>query len=367
MKVALITGVTGQDGSYLAELLMAKGYRVHGLVRRASSDGLGRISHLLKAQPEGGASLELHTGDLTDSGSLIRVLEVVKPDEVYNLAAQTDVAASFEAPSHTADVNALGVLRLLQAIHVANSLSGVRFYQASTSELFGTTAESPQSESTPFRPRSPYGISKLHGFWTTVNFREAYGMFAANGILFNHESPRRGQAFVTKKITRGLVRTSLGLQPCISLGNLDARRDWGHAREYVRAMWQILQAREADDFVIATGVQSSVRDFVRWAAEALDFELDFRGTGLDEIGVVRAVGENHPGGLEPGQVVVRVDPRFFRPAEVSHLCGDPSKAARVLGWRSRIRAADLCAEMVRADLVELLDHGDSREAQQVYA
>ena len=349
-KVALITGITGQDGSYLAELLLAKGYEVHGIKRRASSFNTQRIDHIYQDPHSNSPNLQLHYGDLTDSSNLTRVLAEIQPDEVYNLGAQSHVAVSFEAPEYTADVDALGALRLLEAIRFLGLERKTRFYQASTSELYGLVKETPQSETTPFHPRSPYGVAKLYAYWITVNYREAYGIYACNGILFNHESPRRGETFVTRKITRGLANISQGLEPCLFLGNLDALRDWGHARDYVRMQWMMLQQEVAEDFVIATGVQFSVRDFVMWSAAELGITLAFRGTGADEIGVVEAVADPGSVAVGPGDVIVRVDPRYFRPAEVETLLGNPAKARDKLGWVPEITAREMCAEMVAEDL-----------------
>jgi GDPmannose 4,6-dehydratase len=346
MKTALITGITGQDGSYLAEFLLGRGdYRVVGLVRRASTPNTGRLEHLPAfdgAPPEtAGSSLSLCYGDLADGVSLMRLLEKIRPDEIYNLAAMSHVAVSFEIPEYTAEVNALGTVRLLEAVRALGLKEKTRFYQASSSELFGLVQERPQRETTPFHPRSPYACAKLYAYWTTVNYREAYGLYAANGILFNHESPRRGLNFVTRKITRALSRVHLGLQACLCLGNLDARRDWGHARDYVEAQWLILQQPRPDDFVIATGEQYSVRDFVAAAALEVGLEIAWRGEGLAETGV-----DQH------GRVVVRVDPGLFRPAEVDALLGDSSKAREKLGWRPRAGFAELVRDMMRADLAE---------------
>ena len=338
MKTALITGVTGQDGSYLAEFLLARGYRVHGLLRRSSLANTARVEHLLPG-PGAGGGLVLHDGDLVDGGGLFRVIAKVRPDEIYNLAAMSQVAVSFETPEYAGNVDGLGTLRLLEAVRALGMEKTVRFYQASTSELFGLAAETPQRETTPFRPRSPYACAKLYAYWTVVNHREAYGLHASNGILFNHESPRRGEAFVTRKITRALARISLGLQDCLYLGNLNALRDWGHARDYVEAQWLMLQQDEPDDFVIAAGEQHSVRDFVTAAAGEIGLEISWRGQGVDEVGADRS-----------GRDVVRVDPRLFRPAEVESLLGDASKARERLGWRPRVGFRELVAEMARADM-----------------
>ena len=348
-KVALITGITGQDGAYLAEFLLKKGYQVHGLKRRSSLFNTARIDHLYEDPHVPERRLILHYGDMTDSMSVLRVVEEARPDEVYNLGAQSHVAVSFEEPEYTANADALGALRLLEAIRILGLGKRSRFYQASTSELFGLVGESPQRETTPFHPRSPYGVAKLYAHWITVNYREAYGLFAANGILFNHESPTRGETFVTRKITRALARIRLGLQPCLYLGNLGARRDWGHARDYVEAMWLILQQKQAEDFVIATGVQRSVREFVDATAGELGIALRWEGKGKAERGVIDKL-RFKSNDLKPGQVIVRVDPRYFRPAEVDTLRGDAAKARRKLGWRPRIAFRRLVAEMAREDL-----------------
>jgi len=339
MKKALITGITGQDGSYLAELLLSKGYEVHGIKRRASLFNTDRIDHLYRDPHESGVALKLHYGDLTDATNLIRVIQQVRPDEIYNLAAQSHVAVSFETPEYTANADALGTLRLLEAIRILGLEKRTRFYQASTSELFGKVQETPQKETTPFYPRSPYAVAKLYSYWICVNYREAYGIFACNGILFNHESPRRGETFVTRKITRGLARIRTGLDDCLYLGNLDSLRDWGHARDYVRAQWLMLQQQEARDYVIATGKQYSVRHFVTAAAGRLGIDLDWRGKGQDEHGVDR----------KSGTTIVRVDPRYFRPTEVDRLVGDASKARDLLGWVHQTPLRDLVREMVEAD------------------
>jgi len=347
-KVALITGVTGQDGAYLAEFLLKKGYEVHGIKRRSSLFNTDRIDHLYQDPHIDNRNFVLHYGDLTDSTSLIRIVQKVQPDEIYNLAAQSHVAVSFEEPEYTANADGLGALRLLEAIRILGLEKKTRFYQASTSELYGLVQEIPQKETTPFYPRSPYAVAKLYAYWITVNYREAYGMYACNGILFNHESPVRGETFVTRKITRALARIFLGLQDCLYLGNMDAKRDWGHARDYVQMQWMMLQQERAEDFVIATGVQYSVRDFVNAAAKELGVELEWSGVGVDEIGVVKAVsGETV---LKPGQVVVKVDPRYFRPTEVETLLGDPSQAKFKLGWEPTTTFAELVSEMMREDL-----------------
>ena len=350
MKKALVTGVTGQDGSYLAEFLLEKGYEVHGIKRRASSFNTQRIDHIFQDPHDTNARLKLHYGDLTDSSNLTRILQEVQPDEVYNLAAQSHVAVSFEAPEYTADVDATGALRLLEAIRFLGLEKKTRFYQASTSELYGLVQEIPQTEKTPFHPRSPYAVAKMYAYWITVNYREAYGMYACNGILFNHESPRRGETFVTRKITRGLANIAQGLEPCLYMGNIDALRDWGHAKDYVRMQWMMLQQETPDDFVIATGVQYSVRQFIEWSAAELGVKVRFEGTGVDEIGIVEAIeGEDAPA-LSVGDVILRIDPRYFRPAEVETLLGDPSKAKAKLGWTPEITVQEMCAEMVAHDL-----------------
>lgn len=338
-KVAFITGVTGQDGSYLAELLLKKGYIVHGLKRRTSLFNTDRIDHLYRDRHESGVQFFLHHGDMTDSSSLIRIIQQIQPDEIYNLAAQSHVAVSFEEPEYTANSDALGVLRLLEAIRILGLEKKTRFYQASTSELYGLVQETPQKETTPFYPRSPYAVAKLYGYWMVVNYREAYGIYACNGILFNHESPVRGETFVTRKITRALARIKLNLQDCLYLGNLDARRDWGHARDYVEMQWLMMQQEKPEDFVIATGVQFSVRDFVDAAARELGMRIRWEGTGVDEKG--------YDGN---GKCIVSVDPRYFRPTEVETLLGDPSKAKEKLGWTPTATFAELVAEMVREDL-----------------
>ncbi|MGY3265901.1 GDP-mannose 4,6-dehydratase [Lysobacter sp. HA35] len=348
MKKALITGVTGQDGAYLAELLLAKGYEVHGIKRRASSFNTARIDHLYQDPHESDRRFALHYGDLTDATNLIRILQQVQPDEVYNLGAQSHVQVSFDTPEYTANADGLGTLRLLEAIRILGLESKTRFYQASTSELYGLVAETPQRESTPFHPRSPYGVAKLYAFWITVNYREAYGMYACNGILFNHESPLRGETFVTRKITRGLARIRLGLDSCLYLGNLDARRDWGHARDYVEAQWLMLQQPSADDFVIATGEQHSVRDFVDATAEMLELKLEWAGKGADERAILVHAPENC--GAPIGRQVVAVDPRYYRPTEVDTLLGDASKARDQLGWRPRTPFTELVREMAMVDL-----------------
>jgi len=345
-KKALITGITGQDGAYLAEFLLDKGYEVHGVKRRASSFNTDRIDHLYQDPHESGVRLRLHYGDLTDSTNLIRIIQEVQPDEIYNLAAQSHVAVSFETPEYTANADAVGTVRLLEAIRILGLETKTRFYQASTSEMFGKVQESPQRETTPFYPRSPYGAAKVYAYWITVNYREAYGLYACNGILFNHESPLRGETFVSRKITRALTRIHVGLQDMLYLGNLDARRDWGHARDYVRAQWLMLQQKEAEDFVIATGKQYSVRDFVTAAATSLGMKIEWQGEGTDEVGVDST-----------GRALIRVDPRYFRPTEVDTLLGDASKAREKLGWVAEVEFPELVAEMVREDL-----HAAERDA-----
>ncbi|MFD0859922.1 GDP-mannose 4,6-dehydratase [Roseovarius aquimarinus] len=349
MKKAFITGTTGQDGSYLVEFLLEKGYEVHGLKRRASSFNTQRIDHLFQDIHEE-PRLRLHYGDLTDSSNLTRLLSEIAPDEIYNLGAQSHVAVSFEAPEYTADVDAIGTLRLLEAMRFLGMEKTCRFYQASTSELYGLVQETPQSETTPFHPRSPYGVAKLYAYWIAVNYREAYGMYACNGILFNHESPRRGETFVTRKITRGLANIAQGLDDMLYMGNIDSLRDWGHAKDYVRMQWMMLQQDTPEDFVIATGVQHSVREFITWAAEDLGITLAFEGKGVDEVAVVERVEGDDAPHVKPGQVIMRIDPRYFRPAEVETLLGDPSKAKAKLGWVPEITAREMCAEMVEADL-----------------
>lgn len=350
IKKALITGVTGQDGSYLAELLLSKGYEVHGIKRRASSFNTQRVDHIYQDPHVDNRNFVLHYGDLTDSSNLTRIIKEVQPDEVYNLGAQSHVAVSFESPEYTADVDAMGTLRILEAIRLLGLEKKTRFYQASTSELYGLVQETPQKETTPFYPRSPYAVAKLYAYWITVNYREAYGMYACNGILFNHESPRRGETFVTRKITRALANISQGLEQCVFLGNLDALRDWGHAKDYVRMQWMMLQQDHPEDFVIATGVQYSVREFIRWSAAELGVSLRFENSGVEEIAVVDAIQGDLAPALKVGDIIVRVDPRYFRPAEVETLLGDPTKAKTKLGWTPEITVQEMCAEMVREDL-----------------
>jgi GDPmannose 4,6-dehydratase len=356
MKKALITGITGQDGAYLAEFLLKKGYEVHGIKRRSSLFNTDRIDHLYQDPHARDKRFFLHHGDLTDSSSLIHIIAKVKPDEIYNLAAQSHVAVSFEEPEYTANSDALGTLRLLEAIRILGLTDTTKFYQASTSELFGKVQEIPQKETTPFYPRSPYAVAKLYAYWIVVNYREAYGIYACNGILFNHESPVRGETFVTRKITRALARIFLGLQDCVYLGNMNARRDWGHARDYVEMQWLMLQQEKPEDFVIATGRQHSVRDFVNAAAAELGIHLRWQGEGVEEQGIIDRVEPTPTStpnpNLAPGDVIVRVDPRYFRPTEVETLLGDPAKAAKLLGWTPQTSFSSLVSEMMRADLKE---------------
>ncbi len=349
-KRALITGVTGQDGSYLAELLLEKGYEVHGIKRRASLFNTQRVDHIYQDPHESGARFHLHYGDLTDSSNLTRIISEVQPDEIYNLGAQSHVAVSFEAPEYTADTDAMGTLRMLEAIRFLKLGDKTRFYQASTSELYGLVQEIPQRETTPFYPRSPYAVAKLYAYWITVNYREAYGMYACNGILFNHESPRRGETFVTRKITRGLANIAQGLERCLYMGNIDSLRDWGHAKDYVRMQWLMLQQETAEDYVIATGVQYSVRQFITWSASELGVTVEFSGEGVDEVAIVVAITGNKAPAIKVGDVIVRIDPRYFRPSEVETLLGDPSKAKLKLGWVPELTAQQMCAEMVAEDL-----------------
>jgi GDPmannose 4,6-dehydratase len=355
-KTALITGVTGQDGSYLAELLLEKGYIVHGIKRRASSFNTQRVDHIYQDPHVGNAHFKLHYGDLSDSSNLTRIIQETQPDEIYNLGAQSHVAVSFESPEYTADVDGMGTLRILEAIRILGLEKKTRFYQASTSELYGLVQETPQTETTPFYPRSPYAVAKLYAYWITVNYREAYGMYACNGILFNHESPRRGETFVTRKITRGLANISQGLESCLFMGNIDALRDWGHAKDYVRMQWMMLQQDQPQDFVIATGVQYSVREFITWTATALGITVQFEGTGVDEVAKVTAITGNNAPALKVGDIVVKIDPRYFRPTEVETLLGDPSKAKKDLGWIPEITAQDMCKEMVEHDLADAKKH-----------
>ncbi len=355
-KKALITGVTGQDGSYLAEFLLEKGYEVHGIKRRASSFNTQRVDHIYQDPHIDNKNFILHYGDLTDSSNLTRILQEVQPDEVYNLGAQSHVAVSFESPEYTADVDAMGTLRLLEAIRLLGLEKKTRFYQASTSELYGLVQEIPQKETTPFYPRSPYAVAKMYAYWITVNYRESYGMYACNGILFNHESPRRGETFVTRKITRGLSNIAQGLESCLYMGNMDALRDWGHAKDYVRMQWMMLQQDQPDDFVIATGVQYSVREFITWSAKELGVTLRFEGQGVDEVAIVDKIEGDDAPALKVGDIIVKVDPRYFRPAEVETLLGDPTKAKQVLGWVPEITTQEMCAEMVAADLKSAKRH-----------
>jgi GDPmannose 4,6-dehydratase len=350
MKKALITGITGQDGSYLAELLLEKGYEVHGIKRRASLFNTQRVDHIYEDPHIENSRFKLHYGDLTDASNLTRIISEVRPDEVYNLGAQSHVAVSFEAPEYTADVDAIGTLRLLEAIRFLGLEKTTRFYQASTSELYGLVQEIPQSETTPFHPRSPYAVAKMYAYWIVVNYREAYGMYACNGILFNHESPRRGETFVTRKITRAIANISQGLESCLFLGNIDSLRDWGHAKDYVRMQWMMLQQDTADDFVIATGKQISVREFVRISAKEAGIELEFSGAGVNEFATVTTVDHSLAPAVSIGDVIMRVDPRYFRPAEVETLLGDPTKAKEKLGWIPEITVEEMCAEMVAHDL-----------------
>jgi GDPmannose 4,6-dehydratase len=355
-KVALITGITGQDGSYLAEFLLEKGYIVHGIKRRASSLNTQRVDHIYQDPHIENAHFKLHYGDLSDTSNLIRIIQETQPDEIYNLGAQSHVAVSFESPEYTADVDAIGTLRILEAIRILGLEKKTRFYQASTSELYGLVQETPQKETTPFYPRSPYAVAKMYAYWITVNYREAYGMYACNGILFNHESPRRGETFVTRKITRGLANIAQGLEKCLYMGNIDALRDWGHAKDYVRMQWMMLQQDKPDDFVIATGVQYSVRQFIEWSAAELGVTLRFEDEDVNEKAIVAKVeGDNAPA-LKVGDVVMQIDPRYFRPTEVETLLGDPTKAKEKLGWVPEITAQEMCVEMVASDLAQAKQH-----------
>ena len=349
-KKALITGITGQDGSYLADFLLEKGYEVHGIKRRASSFNTQRVDHIYQDPHIDSQRFILHYGDLTDSSNLTRIISKIQPDEVYNLGAQSHVAVSFDSPEYTADVDAMGTLRLLEAIRFLGLQKKTKFYQASTSELYGLVQETPQKETTPFYPRSPYAVAKLYAYWITVNYREAYGMYACTGVLFNHESPRRGETFVTRKITRGISNIAQGLEKCIFLGNMDALRDWGHAKDYVRMQWMMLQQDQPEDFVIATGVQYSVRQFVKWSAEELGIQIEFIGEGVEERGVVKSVDGDKAPFVKVGDVIVQIDPRYFRPTEVETLLGDPARAKNKLGWMPEITTQEMCAEMVLEDL-----------------
>ncbi|MDB2397415.1 GDP-mannose 4,6-dehydratase [Planktomarina temperata] len=349
MKKALISGITGQDGSYLAEFLLEKGYEVHGIKRRSSLFNTERIDHIYKHPNAENNRFKLHFGDLSDTSSLLRIVRNVEPDEIYNLGAQSHVSVSFDNPEYTADIDALGTLRLLEAIRLLGLVKKVKFYQASTSELYGMVHESPQKETTPFHPRSPYAVSKLFSHWICINYREAYGMYACNGILFNHESPRRGETFVTRKITRGISNIALGLENCLYMGNINALRDWGHAKDYVRMQWMMLQQNEARDYVIASGEQYSVKDFITWAVNALGIDIEFKGSGVDEVGVVVSISGDLAPAISVGQEIVRIDPSYFRPAEVETLLGDPSKAKSELGWEPQITAHQMCSEMVEED------------------
>ena len=355
-KVALITGITGQDGSYLAEFLLEKGYEVHGIKRRASSFNTERIDHIYQNNHEQNQKFFLHYGDLTDSSNLTRIIKEVQPDELYNLGAQSHVAVSFECPEYTADVDAIGTLRLLEAIRFLGMEKKTKFYQASTSELYGEVQEVPQKETTPFHPRSPYAVAKMYAYWIVVNYRESYGIYACNGILFNHESPRRGETFVTRKITRAIANIAQGLESCLYLGNIDALRDWGHSKDYVRMQWMMLQQEQAEDFVIATGKQISVREFVRLAASEVGIGLAFSGEGLEEIATVISITGDDATALKVGDVIVRVDDRYFRPAEVETLLGDPSKAKEKLGWVPEITVEEMCSEMMANDLNKAKRH-----------
>ena len=356
MKKALITGITGQDGSYLAEFLLAKGYEVHGIKRRASSFNTQRIDHIYEDPHTPNPKLKLHYGDLTDTSNINRILKEVQPDEVYNLGAQSHVAVSFESPEYTADVDAIGALRILEGIRFLGLEKKTRFYQASTSELYGLVQETPQKETTPFYPRSPYAVAKLYAYWITVNYREAYGIYACNGILFNHESPRRGETFVTRKITRGLANIAQGLEDCLYMGNIDALRDWGHAKDYVEMQWLMLQQETPDDFVIATGVQYTVREFINKTVAQLGIEITWQGEGVDEFANVSAISGNKAPGLKVGDVIVKIDPRYFRPAEVETLLGDPTKDKEKLGWVPQITLDEMITEMVAYDLDKAQQH-----------
>ena len=356
MKKALITGITGQDGSYLSELLLGKGYEVHGIKRRSSLFNTGRIDHIYQDPHEEGQNLFLHYGDLTDTTSLMRVMEMVQPDEIYNLGAQSHVAVSFDTPENTVDINGLGTLRILEGIRSLRLQNKTKFYQASTSELFGKVQEIPQNEFTPFYPRSPYAAAKLFSYWITINYREAYNIFACNGILFNHESPRRGETFVTRKITRGLASIALGIEDCLYMGNIDAKRDWGHAKDYVEMQWLMLQQDEPEDFVISTGRQYSIREFIKWSAEALGITIEFSGDGLKEIGKVASIVGDLAKILKIGQVIVKIDKNYFRPTEVNTLLGDSSKAKEKLNWEPSITVKEMCNEMTIKDYKSILQN-----------
>ena len=350
-KTALITGVTGQDGSYLAEFLLEKDYEVHSIKRRSSSFNTARIDHIFEKIQADHKSFHIHYADLSDSMSITKIISIVRPDEVYNLGAQSHVGVSFQIPEYTSDINGLGALRILEAIRMLNLTDHTRYYQASTSELYGDALETPQNENTPFNPQSPYAVSKLYAYWITKNYRQAYGIYAYNGILFNHESPRRGETFVTRKITQGLANVALGLEECLYMGNIDALRDWGDAREFVEMQWLMLQQDEPDDYVIATGEQHSIREFIEWTAFELGIKIEFKGSGLKEIAVATSIANNSPATIDEGCVVMRIDPRYYRPAEVPSLLGDPSKARKKLGWKTKKTARELCADMLRNDLV----------------
>ncbi len=350
-KVALITGVTGQDGSYLAEFLLEKGYIVHGIKRRSSSFNTQRVDHIYQDPHVSNTNFRLHYGDLSDTSNLVRIIQETQPDEIYNLGAQSHVDVSFGSPEYTADVDALGTLRLLEAIRILGLERKTRFYQASTSELYGLVRETPQNENTPFYPRSPYAVAKLYAHWITVNYREAYGIYACNGILFNHESPRRGETFVTRKITRGMAYMAHGLQPCLYMGNIDALRDWGHARDYVRMQWLMLQQEAPEDFVIATGMQYTVRQFIEWSAAEIGITLRFEGAGVDEVGIVAGKEGDIAPHINVGDVIIRIDPGYFRPTEVESLLGDSTKAKQKLGWQPEITVQQMCREMVAADIL----------------
>ena len=355
-KVALITGITGQDGSYLAEFLLEKGYIVHGIKRRASSFNTQRLDHIYQDPHIENAHFKLHYGDLSDTSNLVRIIQETQPDEIYNLGAQSHVAVSFESPEYTADIDAIGTLRILEAIRILGLEKKTRFYQASTSELYGLVQETPQKETTPFYPRSPYAVAKMYAYWITVNYREAYGIYACNGILFNHESPRRGETFVTRKITRGLTNIAQGLEKCLYMGNIDALRDWGHAKDYVRMQWMMLQQDQPEDFVIATGVQYTVRQFIEWSAAELGVGLKFDGEGVNEKAIISEIKGDKAPALKVGDVVMQIDPRYFRPTEVETLLGDPTKAKQKLGWVPEISIQEMCKEMVISDLSEAKQH-----------